>query len=362
MGRRAPRRRLRLPAWSAALLLAFAIGCAQVPQAQPGTLPDRLNNALRQESQQAFLDNFTADPAGAATGRQWFSALSRAAVTFSQPDGQTLSVRSMLPGDRREATWTLRLDLEPATGRIRGLTPTPNRPIWTLGATDVTPARHGTLLSAGLDEAARQQWADRLDRASVTVAASSPAGGAGWTGGLVVEIVADASDFEAVTNEPHGSASALTTCSTGTPRVVVNPAVLDQPAEWLDSTLVHEAVHVATDSACVPVGRNLQWAVEGLAESVAAGNDPATATRNQQLVAGYLRDHPVPRTLPDELTDLTGYALAQLAVEQVQTHLGAGAKGLLDRAIHDSRQVTTAELERVTGWYTAELERIGRSG
>lgn len=307
------------------------------------------------------MDNFTTDPNGSAAGQQWFAVLSQATATFSQTDDQSLTVRSTLPGDRRQATWTLRLELDPGSGRIATVAPTPNRPIWALGQTEVTAARHGTVLSAGLDAAATQQWAERLDRAAVAVSKADPAGDSGWAGGLVVELPADGAAFQAITDQLPTSASAITTCGAGTPRVVINPAVLSQPADWLDSTLVHEAVHVATDSACVPAGSSLAWATEGLAESVAASTDPDSASRNHELVVAYLRDHPVPRVLPADLTDLTSYALAQLAVEQVQAKFGPASRDLLDRAVHDSNSVTATELRRVTGWYTAGLGRLAGS-
>jgi len=354
-----PRRRLRLRAWSGALLLVLA-GCApaQVPRE---SLADRLNSALQQDQPQAFADNFTTDQAGSGAGREWFTALSGAEATFTQSDGQTLVVTATMPGDRRPATWTLHLELESATGRVRAVAPTPDRPIWVMGAVDVTPAIHGTLLSSGLDASARREWVERLDRAAAAVARTAPPGEAGWKGGLVVEVPANGSDFQAITDELANTASALTACGTGTPRIVVNPMILDQPAEWLDSTLVHEAVHVATDSACVLAGRSLTWAVEGLAESVTARNDPATATRNRRLVQAYLRDHPVPQALPTQLEDLTGYALAQLAVDQVREKLGAKADDLLDRATHDSEAVTAEELARVTAWYTVRLSVLRRT-
>ena len=307
----------------------------------------------------AFASNFIAD---STAGSEWFDVLTSAAATFRQPDGQTLVVTATMPGDRRPATWTLHLELDGATGRIRAVAPTPDRPIWALGPVDVTTATHGTLLSSGLDASARGAWAQRIDRAAAAVARTAPPGEDGWTGGLVVEVPATGSDFQAITDELPNAASALTACGTGTPRIVVNPLVLEQPDEWLDSTLVHEAVHVATDSACVPVGESLGWAVEGLAESVTARNDPATATRNRGLVRDYLRQHAVPATLPTQLEDLTSYALAQLAVDQVRVHLGPKADDLLDRAAHEASTITPAELGRVTDLYTAELRRLAASG
>ncbi|MGV8908668.1 MAG: hypothetical protein ACOH1Y_06760 [Propionicimonas sp.] len=357
MGRRPPRRRLRLLACLGPLLLALA-GCAPAASLPSGTLAQGLNGALQEDGRQAFLDNFTTDERAATAGGAWFTVLSAATASFEQPDDQTLVVTATLPGDRRAAHWTLHLELDGATGRIRAVAPTPDRPIWALGPTDLTPASHGTLLSSGLDSAARQRWAERLDRAAEVVSRAAPDGGTGWPGGLVVEVPENSSDFQAITNELANTASAVTTCSTGTPRVVVNPLVLDQSDEWLDSTLVHEAVHVATDSACVPPGQSLAWATEGLAESVTARNDPATATRNRALVTAYLRDHAVPRALPADLADLTSYALAQLAVDQVRVKAPAKADDLLDRAVHDSATVTATELRLVTRWYVSALRRI----
>ncbi len=119
---------------------------------------------------------------------------------------------------------------------------------------------------------------------------------------------------------------------------------------------------MATDSACVPAGEALGWAVEGLAESVTARNDPATATRNRGLVRDYLKGHAVPTALPAQLEDLTSYALAQLAVDQVRARLGTKADDLLARATHEASTVTPAELGKVTDLYTAELRRLAASG
>jgi len=85
---------------------------------------------------------------------------------------------------------------------------------------------------------------------------------------------------------------------------------------------------------------------------------PATADANRESVRVYLRDHPVPQALPTELRDLTDYALAQLAVDQVRAHLGDKADDLLDRATHRSNSVTATELRRVTRWYVSALRRI----
>lgn len=361
MGRRPPRRRLRLRAWAAAVLLALT-GCATGAQAHSGTLADHLNAALSARSQAAFLDDFTTDASGSTLGATWFRVLSAAEATFTMIDPATVRVSAILPGDRRAASWTLPVELEGrswfSTGRIRAVGLVPERPIWALGTVEVSAAEHGTLLSSGLDQTARRAWVERLDRAAAAVASVAPPGVDGWQGGLVVEVPANGNDFEAITDEPATSASALATCSTGTPRVVVSPLVLDYPADWLDSTMVHEAVHAATDAPCGRTDQALNWAVEGLAESVAARVHPGTAAGNRAAVRAYLRYNPVPKALPKELNDLTDYALAQLAVDQVRAHLGEKADELLDRACSSSGSVTPAELHRVTRWYLSALRRI----
>ncbi|HEX5336344.1 MAG TPA: hypothetical protein VFW55_10710 [Propionicimonas sp.] len=361
MGRRPPRRRLRLAAWLAALLLALT-GCTPGAQPSSGSLADHLNAALRARSQPAFLDNFSADASGSTLGATWFAVLSGGDATFAMIDPTTIRVVATLPGDRSAATWTLPLELEGrswfAAGRIRAVEPLPERPIWALGQVEVSTAAHGTLLSSGLDPIARRAWADRLDHAAEAVASAAPPGVDGWQGGLVVDVPASASDFQAITDELPSSAAALTTCSTGTSRVVINPQILDNSANLLDATLVHEAVHVATDTACGRPDQGLIWAVEGLAESVTASVYPAIAGDNRDAVRAYLRDHPVPKALPTDLNDLTAYALAQLAVDEVRAHLGEKADDLLGRAIHASGSVTAAELRRVTRWYLSALRRI----
>ncbi len=180
---------------------------------------------------------------------------------------------------------------------------TQGTPLWALDPTDLTAATSGTLLSAGLDDAARKLLATRLDHAAAAVQKAGVPGADDWTGGLVVEVPGSDADFQVVTGSAASSASAITICEGGTPRIVVSPEALGLDAEWLDSTLVHEAVHVATDSACVAAGESLGWAVEGLAESVAARADPVTASRNRKLVAEELAAHGVPDALPVRLRD-----------------------------------------------------------
>lgn len=262
-------------------------------------------------------------------------------------------MQTRYPGDRRTATETLQITLT-EDGRIDAVGGRQQRPLWTLGPVTLTAAARGTVLSTDLSTAQQQAWADRLDRAAATVAKSGIlTADSGWDPGLVVLIPASRTAFTAMTGGDSSDTAAVTTCEAGTPRIVINPASFAQGSRWLQATLTHEAVHVATDSAC---GSGTAWVVEGMAESVAAASDAATATANAELVRRYLREHAVPTALPDRLESQTDYALAQLAVDQVRARLGAEASAaFFARGV--SGNLTDADIADATGWYRAELAR-----
>ncbi len=168
-------------------------------------------------------------------------------------------------------------------------------------------------------------------------------------------------DFPAAAGLPDADAAAGTECRSGAARVVVNPVVLGLEDAYLTTLLAHEAVHVASGSACA--GGGLGWAVEGLAEAVAAAGDAGLARSNSALVRAHLAEHGVPEELPTGLYDQTDYALAQVAVEQVRARLGdAAAVDLLDRAVRRPDSVTAEELTLAGGWYRDELARLAESG
>jgi hypothetical protein len=228
------------------------------------------------------------------------------------------------------------------------------RPLWTVEEVTITPATHGTLISAGLTAAQQQQWAARLDQASAAVRATGllPAAST-WDGGLVVIVPSSPTAFTAATGANSADTAAVTSCDSGTPRITINPGSFVQGDRWLQSTLTHEAVHVATDSACtVGVG----WVVEGMAESVAAGADQVTAAANARLVQASLAADGLPTSLPVTLTSPTDYALAQLAADQVRAHLGAAAPAFFERGVKD--QLTASDLAQATDWYLAALRRL----
>jgi hypothetical protein len=357
VGRRPPHRRLKLRALLAALLLCGTAGCATAttPVVAP-VLADRLTSALQRHDRDGFLGRFAPAADDQAAALSWYTALSAGDATIREVGPQRLQITYRLPGDRTRATDVVTYDLVDGTDRIGSVSAASTAaPLWTSGGVDLTAASSGTLLSGSLDAGAREAWARRLDRAATAVRESGV--GENWTGGLVVE-VPPGGRFQQVSGESASDASAVTICTSRTPRIVVNPVILGQPDEWLDSTLVHEAVHVATNSACATPGSSLGWVVEGLAESVAAASDATTASRNRELVLAYLKAHGVPDALPSQPETLTDYALAQLAVDEVRAHLGKKADDFLRRAIHDAPGVTAAELGQATTWYRSALERL----
>jgi hypothetical protein len=295
---------------------------------------------------------FSAHFSPALTGDQWYPVLragsARIAAVNDSP--AQVQVTTRFDGDRRTATEVLTLELAD-DGAIRGTVDAGERPIWALEATTVTPATHGTVLSSGLSVQARRTWVARLDQASVAVAqAGVLTAGNDWDGGLVVELPADALGFTEITGGSATDTAAITTCSSGTPRIVVNPVAQAQGTDYLSATLVHEAVHVATESPCKT---GVAWVVEGMAESVAAANDPATAAANAKLVRAYLRQHGIPDQLPVTLETQTDYALAQLAADQVRVHLGTRAAAFFAAGV--SGELSRSQAAAAKRWYRAAL-------
>jgi len=285
----------------------------------------------------------------------WYSALSLADAELAAGGAPTqVSIHTRFSGDRRTAVESLTLEIGPE-GTILGTRDTGVRPLWAVGVTEVTKTTHGTLLAADLDDAGRNLWESRLNRAATAVAEAGLLAAANhWDGALVVELPADAAGFVATTGSPAAEAAAITTCSSGTPRIVINPLALSQSADWLQTTLTHEAVHVATDSAC---GAGTPWVVEGAAESVAAATDAETAKTNAALVRAYLKSTPTPTALPAKIDTQTDYALAQLAIDQVRQLLGAKAPGFIAKGL--SGELSQAEVAQATSWYLDGLRRLG---
>lgn len=195
------------------------------------------------------------------------------------------------------------------------------------------------------------KWEQRLGDAVTAIDTA----GFEWDQELHLVLDPDAAGFERATGLSAHTAAAGTVCTDGRSRIHLNPALLSQSEEWIGSTLIHEAVHVATGSACVPAEDSLAWAREGLAESVAAASDQTTKEHNRELVQDFLVQHPAPTSLPTSVENPVDYALAQLAVEAVQAQLGSQAEDFLRRAIGQASKVSAAELGQATSWYRAAL-------
>ncbi|MGI3785889.1 MAG: hypothetical protein ACRYG2_34520, partial [Janthinobacterium lividum] len=184
-----------------------------------------------------------------------------------------------LQGERVDATSTVWLTLVPSSGgeRLAGTDDgtaldTPAAPLWWL--TRVTRVTRGNVtVVVGPGQAARR-WAALASRAASDATTYLPAPlRRGWDGHLVVEVPGTEADFAHVLGaapSAYATTAAVTRPEGPTTRaavrVVVNPAVAGDTDAELGTTLVHEAVHVATRSAgsAAPL-----WAVEGLAEHVA---------------------------------------------------------------------------------------------
>lgn len=373
MGRGSPDPRLSRRAVAAVLLLLAAGGCVAVgagsaTTANPEpfiTVADRLTTAIRERRPGDFIANFAPDEAGRRMGLQWYSVLAPAGALVTADGDHRLRVTWTLPGDRRAARSTLAASWTTSGGRtvIAGVSQQVGAPLWTLQASRLTSAASGTLVSAASSDADRDAWSTRLDRAADEVrAAEILPESSDFSGGLVIEAPADPGDFQTMSGVPAAEAGAVAVCSTGTPRIVVNPMLSAAGEDAVAATLTHEAVHVATDSPCVAASRTIPWVVEGLAESVAARSHPAVAETNRQSVATYVKEHGVPDDLPVSLSSQTEYALAQLAIDQVRAHWTRDqAADFFDRAIHDSPMVTDVELAQARRWYRTELERIATS-
>lgn len=262
-------------------------------------------------------------------------------------------MQTRYPGDRRVGTDHIDVTLT-EDGKISGIAAYRNLPLWALASVTQTRTGMGTVLSSGLTAAAQEAWATRVDVASLAVKRSGVlAANSGWDGGLVVEVPDKDSDFAALSGRNASDTAAVATCKSGTSRIVISPSILTLSAGQMKATLIHEAVHAATESACSP---SEAWVSEGAAESVATANDAQSAATNKELVRRYLKDNGVPDKLPKTVVSVTDYALAQVAVDQVRAHLGrAAAADFLARGF--AGPLNVIEEADPQKWYLEELQR-----
>jgi hypothetical protein len=219
-----------------------------------------------------------------------------------------------------------------------------------------------------LGDQPRSAWLTRLEWAAETLAGT----GFGtlddtWDGQLVVELPGTAGQYQELAGAGMDDAAAVTRCPPGGARITVNPVVGANEPWYLDSLVLHEAVHVATGSSCG--GEAPQWVEEGLAEWVACEHSSESLAANQAWVMEYLERHGVPEALPDD-PDFTAdpdsvsaaYALARQAVAVAIDQLGeAGAMDYFAGA-YDGRQTGDATTAEITSRYLAELAALSGSG
>lgn len=370
----------RTPARAVVAVLAAVValgagGCSpEVRSSQPDadSLVVALNTSLGRHDRGAFLASFAATAHAQATGALWYDNLVQfASVTFSAPTTDRLVVDAALPGEEEPGRHRLLPSLAVADGStvitaVRALQPAP---IWGLEPIAVQPARGGTVLIARrAPETVRAEWRHRLEAAAESVheARLGPLDDA-WGGRLVIEVPGDALTFRSVTGTPPHLAAALTLREGSAYRIVVNPDLADSRDEaFLDAVTAHEATHVAART--MEAAGSPGWAVEGLAESVAASAHAAAAKENRRLVIQFLAHHPAPGRLPtdaeleDEQEALTAYALAQVAVDAVLDRLGhdAGMR-LLEGLVHHPTGIGEAELDQITRWYVSALRDLDGS-
>ncbi|CAA9296050.1 MAG: hypothetical protein AVDCRST_MAG48-951 [uncultured Friedmanniella sp.] len=302
---------------------------------------------------------------------------------------QQATVRWRLAGETATAEHAVWLTFVPDGGRARlAGTAAPAdpdepddarrpQPVWWTGPVTAA-ARDGVTVVLGAGQPA-QGWLDRAVEAAATVRERVSAGAATrWDGGLVVEVPASRSTFEAVLGADPGSyagiaAVALAEGPAGSAlRVVVNPDVTRALAPvGVAVVLTHEMVHVATRSTESPAPT---WVVEGLADEVALAAHPEAAVGVAEPLLARVRARGAPASLPGDEAFLAGaddlavsYAAAWTACRYVaDTWSPAALQRLytaLDRGegLDEALEVTlgTDEERFTAGWRAALVRQAG---
>ena len=218
-------------------------------------------------------------------------------------------------------------------------------------------ASAGTLYVPGDAEATEQQtWLERLDRASAALARADLGSLTdGWDGRIVVELPSTHEGYLALAGPEGDGAAASTRCDAGDSRITINPVVRAEPSGYLDSLLLHEAVHAATGAGCADTPL---WTEEGLAEWLTEQHDPAAQQANQQwlaheLAAGLPAGLPPDTAFRGTAAQVSGaYALAAFAVDTAIQRLGR-ARAMAYLAAPDeptTRQLTAWYLDGLRAW------------
>lgn len=312
---------------------------------------DQLAEGLARHDASGFAGAFADTAVDRSRAARWFGLLTSSQGRLSVTNSDQLQVVSTLPGDRRPATERLRLVWR-GPGEGFSVASDPGTPLWALEPATATSGHSGTVVTAAGDGSAGA-WQALMARAVAAVRAADVVPADGWSGQLVVEAPASSDDFSLLTGTSAGASSAITSCRSGTPRIVLNPLLAGYDADVQFATLTHEAVHAAMDSPCQ---QGLAWAVEGVAESVAAQADPATAKANRALVRAYLAEHAVPSALPEHPSTPTDYALVQVAADELRTRLADRAPEFFERATRSA--LSADEIAQTTRWYREALRKL----
>ncbi|GAA1437490.1 hypothetical protein GCM10009616_39350 [Microlunatus lacustris] len=306
--------------------------------------------------------------------------------TLLGPDawGQSATVRWRLAGETATAEHTVWLTFTPDRGRPRlAGTAAPDdpddpddaqrpQPVWWSGP--VTAAgREGVTVLVGSGQPA-DVWLDRAVAAASQVQRRVGRGAAaGWDGGLVVEVPASRSGFEAVLGADPGSYAAIAAVTLpegpgagAALRVVVNPEVTRALAPLgVAVVLTHETVHVATRSPDSPAPT---WVVEGLADQVALAAHPDAAAGVAEPLLTRVRSDGPPEELPADEEFLAGaddlavsYAEAWTLCRHIADVWSPGALQRLYTALDDGQGLDEAlatalgtdEQALLAGWRSA---------
>lgn len=364
----------RIPAVLVALLIGLVTACAAGPTrsavSEVPALADSLTETIAVGDRVGFLENFQGTSHAQLVGGVWFDNLAGFHdVAFASPHAQqaanSVNVTWRVPGDSvtSRATFGVELSQDPERTVITGLSNRGHPPLWALEALTVARTPVGTLLlgrSLAEDEG---RWRSRLSQA-VGALEKAELGvlAEGWDGRLVIHAPSDGAVFARTSGQSASGTAAATLYEGEAVRIVVNPvAVRELGPDGLDALLLHEAVHAAVGTPRFP--RAPRWLVEGLAESVTAAADRGTAAANRRLVRDRLASGSLPSALPEDadlsasaVHTLTGYALAQVAVDAVFERAGR-ARGLafVRAALREPPEKWPIDQAVVTAWYLEAL-------
>jgi len=357
--------------WAAVLVLTFGLlaGCAPAPRETPpsglASTADVLTRSLAEGDRDSFLAAFDSSAHARSTGARWFDNLTQFdEVVFAATTATGFQVTARVPGDQDSRHQVTVAPSAEDPAKLRGLVPGVRDPLWAVEAVSLITTEAGTVvLGEGADSAAAT-WTARVDRAVTALDEVDPGAlTTGWNRRLLVEVPAQAASFGRVSGESV-EAAAVTMTAGDSVRIVVNPratAALDAAA--LDALILHEAVHAAVGTPHHPQAP--RWLVEGLAEWVVNRADPASRAKSRRLVKQYLDTRPTPAALPTDRQvlaggpdPLTGYALAEVAVDAMVARLGKPAAttalaGLLSRP----PSAWTPSEQAITRWYLDALDR-----